>query len=85
MRVSERTYHYMTQFERYAAFPWNKDIIAGKHGRVGFPFVAIVCAYGSPDQQRLIHDTIIREGAAAGRAAWRHLLEARQVPPKGRR
>jgi hypothetical protein len=73
MGISGRTYRYISAFERYAAFQWNRDIIEGKHGRVGFAFLAMVCAYGSAAQQRLVHDTIIRNGAAAGRAVWRRL------------
>src|SRR6516165_11406765 len=75
MGVSERTYRHISAFESYAAFQWNRNIIGGKHGRVGFEFLAIVCAYGSAAQQRLVHDAIIRKGAAAGRAAWRRLLD----------
>jgi hypothetical protein len=33
MGVSERMYHYMSAFNRYAAFQWSNDIIDGKYGR----------------------------------------------------
>jgi hypothetical protein len=82
MGVSERIYYAIDQFQRYAAFRWHPDIIAGKHGRLGWHFLAIVCSHGSAAQQRLIHDTIRRDGATAGRATWRKLLRDRSVRPK---
>jgi hypothetical protein len=78
--VSERTFYNIQRFDDFAAFQWNRDILDGGYGRVGLRFLAIVCAYGSSAQQRLIHDTIVREGASAGRAAWRQLLETGEVP-----
>jgi hypothetical protein len=80
MGWSERTFYNIQRFDRFAAFQWNDDILNGRYGRIGFRFLAIVRAYGTAAQQRMIHDTIIRESAAAGRAAWRRLRETGEVP-----
>ena len=78
MRRSVRQFYLIQEFDRFATFTWHPDILNNKHGRCGMRFLALVCRFGTPAEQRRIHDIIRRKGAAAGRALWRDILSKRR-------
>jgi len=76
--ISERHWYTVGAYQRYRAFEWDGDILDGKYGRCGMSFIADVCKHGSPKAQRLIHDEILKNGAAAGRKLWQRAKGARR-------
>jgi hypothetical protein len=77
LNMSARQWAYVNEFSRYREIEWDRDVLDGKHGKIGVGFLAWVCKYGAAPVQRLIHDTIKQKGATAGRALWLELLAAR--------